>query len=117
MDEALAKTKYSQEKIIYYATELYIEKNGNIPADVATLQNNGYIDSHFNIGSYTINVADNNTTVIICSNYDKNDSNYKNFYLHHYLGKEMGYAPYVDTGGNRDICHPYPFRIKTIDAL
>jgi hypothetical protein len=116
MSEMAAKSKFSQEKILLNSVSLYIEKTGTVPASVQALKDNDYLNSNFVVGSYVFNVANNNTTLVICSNHDINTEIYKNFYLKHYTGKELGYHPYVD-GTTRDICHPFPLRSKTIDVL
>lgn len=116
MNEMAAKTKFSKEKVILNAIELYITANGSMPVDVNTLKSSGYLHSTFENGSFIFSLSSNKTTVLICSNHERDNEVYRNMYLNHYTGKEMGYAPYTP-GTTTDVCHPYPLRLKTIELL
>ena len=118
MNELAAKTKFSQEKILLIGTQAYIENKGSVPDNVQKLIDDNYINDKFdNTDDYVFSTSDNNTTLIICSNYSRDNKVFKNFYLHHYIGKEYGYNPYEDTSGDHDVCHPFPLRQESIDAL
>lgn len=118
INEMAAKTKFSQEKILFNSVSLYVEKSGILPTNVQQLKDNDYLNISFNNSSdYIFNLANNNTTLIICSNFENNNEVYKNFYLKHYKGKEYGYSPYLDSTKTRNVCHPFPLRTETIDIL
>jgi len=118
INEMAAKTKFSQEIILFNSVSLYVEKIGTLPSNVQQLKDNNYLNANFNNGSdYIFNLANNNTTLVVCSNFENNNDVYKNFYLKHYKGKEYGYSPYIDGSNTRNVCHPFPLRIETIDIL
>jgi hypothetical protein len=118
MNEIAVKTKFSREIILLTSIQSYIEDKGSLPSDVQTLEDDDYLNDHFdNTDDYVFSTSDNNTTLIICSNYTIDNDTFKNFYLKHYILKEYGYAPYLDTTTGHDVCHPFPLRQESIDAL
>lgn len=117
--EMAARTTFSKEKILYTSISKYIENNGVLPTDVQSLKDDNYLNSNFDnsTSNFIFSLSNNNTTLIICSNYELDDDIYKNFYLKHYMLREYGYSPYVDSTNTRDVCHPFPLRLETIDKL
>jgi len=89
--------------------------NAAMPADVNTLKTNNYLYSSFKNGSFQLSLMDHNTTLMICSNYDNNNTIYRNMYMNHYLGRKYGYAPVVGT--TTDVCHPFQLQLQAINKL
>jgi len=115
LNSMAAQTKFAKEEIIYNAVNSYILDNSAMPADIDTLKNNNYLYSSFDNGSFQISLDDHNTTLMICSNFDNNNTVYRNMYMHHYKGRQYGYAPVVGT--TTDVCHPFQLRLSAIDLL